>query len=380
MPTELPPPPVRIQVLVGPAVPVPLPREVLEDLRSASVVTTSGTTQSGFELVFDLSPRSPLHTLFLVTGGANIPFVRVVIAVTVAGSTEVLVDGVMTHHQVTGSGQDTRLVVKGKDLTAAMDVIPLDGVPYPAMPPAARVGLALVKYAVFGCVPLVIPSLYEDVPLPIDRIPRHQGTDYAYVRALAEEVGHVFYVEPGPAIGTSRAYWGPEIRLGAIQPALNLGLGTAHDNVTSLEFRFDKEAKELPIVHVQEQVSKVPIPIPIPDVTPLNPMLGLIPPLPPKVTHLRDTAKDNPVVAVMKGIGHAARHSDSVFGSGSLDVARYGRVLRARQLVGVRGAGPAFDGVHYVTSVTHQLERGSYTQSFQLARNALLSTVPRVPV
>jgi hypothetical protein len=46
----------------------------------------------------------------------------------------------------------------------------------------------------------------------------------------------------------------------------------------------------------------------------------------------------------------------------------------------VRGAGPAFDGLFYVTSVTSQLKRGSFTQSFGLARNALLSTIPKVPV
>ena len=54
-------------------------------------------------------------------------------------------------------------------------------------------------------------------------------------------------------------------------------------------------------------------------------------------------------------------------------------MLRSRALVGVRGAGDAFDGLHYVTTVTHQLKRGEFTQSFSLARNALLSTVPAVP-
>ena len=58
-----------------------------------------------------------------------------------------------------------------------MDIIPFDGLPYPAMPPALRVLVALAKYAVFGVVPLVIPSVLEDIPIPIDRIPRHQGTD-----------------------------------------------------------------------------------------------------------------------------------------------------------------------------------------------------------
>ena len=53
---------------------------------------------------------------------------------------------------------------------------------------------------------------------------------------------------------------------------------------------------------------------------------------------------------------------------------RYGRVLKARQLVGVRGAGPAFDGLYYVKSVTHKLKRGEYKQSFTLVRNGLVST------
>jgi len=60
-------------------------------------------------------------------------------------------------------------------------------------------------------------------------------------------------------------------------------------------------------------------------------------------------------------------------------VVRYGRVLRARQLVGVRGAGAAFDGLYYVKSVTHTIKHGNYKQDFTLVRNGLLSTVPRVP-
>ena len=72
-------------------------------------------------------------------------------------------------------------------------------------------------------------------------------------------------------------------------------------------------------------------------------------------------------------------HSDAVFGNGTLDVSRYGHVLQARRLVGVRGAGEAFDGLHYVSSVTSTMRRGDFTQSFSLARNGLLSTLPAVP-
>jgi hypothetical protein len=372
--------PVHLQLLMGPGVPLPAPRVVIDAVQEVKVESGSGDTQSGFELSFRLSNRSPLHTLFLLTGGAMPPVFRVVIAVTHRGSTSVLMDGVMTHHQVrSDTGPTATLTIKGKDLTALMDVIPLDGVPYPAMPPAVRVLIALAKYAPFGCLPMVIPSIVEDVPIPVDRIPRHQGTDYGYIKALADEVGYVFYIDPGPVPGVSKAYWGPEIRVGAPQPALNLALDGPHNNVKTLSFEFDKERKELPILFIQEPVSKAPIPIPVPDVTPLNPPLGAVPPLPPRITLLKDTAKMNPLQAAMRGIAYAGQHSDSVFGTGTLDVARYGHVLRSRQLVGVRGAGEAFDGLYYVTSVSSTLKRGEFSQSFQLARNALLSTIPGVP-
>ena len=55
-----------------------------------------------------------------------------------------------------------------------------------------------------------------------------------------------------------------------------------------------------------------------------------------------------------------------------------GGVLNARSLVGVRGAGHAFDGLYYVKSVTHKIKRGEYKQSFTLTRNGLVSTVPTV--
>lgn len=372
---------VRLQLYVGPAVPIPAPRSVVDAVQEVKVETGSGATQSGFELTFKLSNRSPLHTLFLLTGGAGIPIVRVVIAVTVQGVTTVLIDGVMTNHEVRSDGGPTStLVVKGKDLTAVMDVFPIDGLPYPAMPSALRVLTALAKYAALGLIPVVIPSIIPDIPIPTDRIPRHQGTDYAYIKALADEAGYAFYIDPGPVPGASKAYWGPEVRLGKPQPALNAALDGPHTNVESMQFTFDKERKELPVVYIQEPISKVPLPIPIPDITPLNPPLGLVPPLPPKVKNLNDTAKLNPAAAAMKGLAYASRHSDSVFGTGSLNVVRYGHVLRSRALVGVRGAGEAFDGLHYVSSVSSTLTRGSFTQRFTTARNALLSTVPVVPV
>jgi hypothetical protein len=82
--------------------------------------------------------------------------------------------------------------------------------------------------------------------------------------------------------------------------------------------------------------------------------------------------------AIMIGVAKAAQLAEAVTGDGTLDVLRYGRILKARQLVGVRGAGTAFDGLHYVTSVTHTIKRGEYKQNFKLSRNGLISTIPVV--
>ena len=79
------------------------------------------------------------------------------------------------------------------------------------------------------------------------------------------------------------------------------------------------------------------------------------------------------------GLAKASRTSDVVFGQGSLDVLRYGQLLNARQLVGVRGAGMAFDGLYYVSSVTTKIKRGEIKQDFKLTRNALISITPTVP-
>ena len=136
----------------------------------------------------------------------------------------------------------------------------------------------------------------------------------------------------------------------------------------------------MPVVFIQNKETKMVIPIPVPDISPLNPPLGLIPPLPPKITYLDNTANMSPLQAMLHGMAYVSQHADSVSGSGSIDVLRYGHILKARKLVGVRGVGLAYDGLYYVKSVTHKIKRGKYKQSFMLSRNGLISTIPNIPV
>lgn len=369
---------VHITLLIGPTVPIPVPQVVLDALASVEVTTTAGQN-SGFRLTFTLSNRSPLQTLFLLTGGAEIPLLRVMIIATINGIPQVLMDGFMTDHQISpgsDAGHST-LTVSGEDISVAMKYIDFTGFPFPAMPAEARVATILAKYAMFGVVPVIIPSIMLDVPIPTDKIPRQEGTDFDYVKKLADDSGYVFYFVPGPVPGMNTAYWGPTVRVGIPQPALNFDMDS-YTNVESLNFTYASDQKAQPFVWIQNSTTKVPIPVLLPDVNPLSPALGLVEPMPKRFYEIEGTAKLTPLQAVMIGLAKAADTADVLTGTGSLDVLRYGQPLQARQLVGVRGVGLAFDGLYFVNSVTHHIKRGEYKQDFSLARNGLISTVPLV--
>jgi hypothetical protein len=370
---------INLQLYVGPLVPIPAPRAVMDALTDAEV-TIKDVERSGFQLSFTLSTGSPLHTIFLLAGGSPIPILRVVIVAIFNGSPTVLIDGVVTNTQVSqgSDGRHAVLSVTGEDLTVLMDKIDFSGFPFPALPAEGRVALLLLKYAILGILPLVIPSILIDVPIPITRIPSQKGTDLAYIKALAADAGYVFYIDPGPVVGANIAYWGPQIKVGIPQPALNINMD-AHTNVETLSFTFDNNLNAIPTVYWYEEKSKIPVVVPIPPITPLNPPLGLIPPIPTRLVPVSDDlSKRSLLQAIMIGVGKASQWAEAVTGRGELDVVRYGRILKARQLVGVRGAGLAYDGLYYVKSVTHKIKRGEYKQSFELSRNGLISTVPRV--
>jgi hypothetical protein len=375
---------VQLSLMIGPVIPLTVPRVVLDQLAEVEV-RNDDVGPSGFQLTFSIDKQSPLQILFLLTGGQPLLFMRVVLTVTVNGHATVLIDGVITNNQISpgDKGSNSTLTITGSDLTALMDQSDLSGFPFPAMPPEARVALLLAKYALFGVIPMVIPSILLIMQLPIDQIPGQQGTDLTYIRLLADQVGYVFYIDPGPTPGISKAYWGPQIKVGTPQPALNADMD-AYTNVEGLHFTFDQQKNRIPIVYYSNEETGVSIPVPIPPISPLSPPLGLIAPLPtnlipPDLKPFRDDlAKMSFPQAVMVGMAAAVAGAEAVTCEGSLDVTRYKGVLKARGLVGVRGVGPAFDGLYYVKHVTHKIKRGEYKQNFTLTRNGLVSTVPTV--
>ncbi len=365
-----------LTLLIGPRIPLPAPQPVVDALTSVQVTTSAGQA-SGFQLTFALSKASPLNCVMLPAGYFD-PKIRVIVVVTAGGLPTVLMDGIITRQEISPSsepGQST-LTITGEDLTLLMD-LEEERMCYPGLPAEARVAVICGKYAEYGIIPIPIPTILIDIPNPVEKIPVQSDTDLNYIKQLAGEAGYVFYIEPGPVPGANIAYWGPEIRIGIPQAALSVNMD-AETNVESLSFSLDGQAKTQYTVTVTEPITKIGISIPIPDIGILRPPLALKPVIPLRKKPLPKTAKLNSVKAALMGLSQTAQASDSISGSGSLNVLRYGHILKARQLVSVRGAGITYDGFYYVKSVTHNIKRGEYKQNFTLARDGTIPLTPRV--
>jgi hypothetical protein len=375
---------VQLTLMMGPIIATPVPSTVLDSLAEVEV-DVHDLEPSGFKLTFSVDKQSPLQLLFLLTGGLPPLFMRCIIVATVNGIANVLIDGVVTKNEMSpgDKGSNSTLTLFGRDLTAVMDQSLWTGFPFPACPREVRVMALIAKYSLFGLIPAVMPSLLFDISLPIESIPAQQGTDLHYIKQLADEVGYVFYITTGPEVGTSVAYWGPQVKIGPVQPALNADMD-AYSNVEAMHFEIDREKSKIPLLYSYIQEIGISIPVPIPPIDPLMPPLGAIPPLPtnlypPDISSFRDDlSKVSVPQAIMMGLAAGAESSEAVTCTGSLDVTRYRAILSARQLVGVRGAGYCFDGLYYVKSVSHKIKRGEYKQNFTLTRNGLVSTVQTV--
>lgn len=358
---------------------IPVPQPVIDALTELQVSSTVGS-QGGFQMKFTLGKTSLVNRL--QASGFFDPRKRVIIAVTVNGATEVLMDGIITKQDITPgmAAGKTMLTVTGLDLTALMDFIDFTGIPYPALPEFLIVEAILAKYLVLGVIPLALPASIPTFDNPLHRFIKQQGTDYAYIKILAG-TGAVFYLDPGPKPGQSLAYFGPDLSksFGGPQPALSINFD-ANSNIDSLNFSYDGTLSTQYMVTIIEPNSKLPIPIPVPKLDILQAPLGAHVPPAFKVSQLTPSASEDPAKAALLGLGKLFEAPDAITGSGQLDVLRYGRVFRARQLAAVRGVGSYYDGQYYVKSVTHNIKRGEYKQSFTLARGGVGSSVSTVNI
>ena len=368
---------VHLTLLIGPLMaPMPASLPLMQALQSARVDVRPERT--GFQLSFTLGKLSPLQIL-LASGALDPISTRIVLIVTLSGIPNVICDGVVTQHTVAPSneaGQST-LTLTGEDLSALMDLQQVR-LSYQAMTDAAIVNFILAKYAMYGIVPLVIPPLADSPRNPTDGTISQTTTDLAFIRNLSQNCGYTFYLQPGPIPLQCLAYFGPDVNQSIPQPALAVNLDWA-TNVESLNFSFSGLSKQTTVITILDPFThKIPIPIPLPSIDLLNPPLGarVIPPA--RLRYAEDVANLTTEAAIQRAFGLMREGANSVSANGSLNVMRYGQILRARRMVGVRGAGETHDGFYYVESVTHNIKHGEYKQDFTLVRDGVVSPTPMV--
>lgn len=362
---------IRLMLLVG-----DIPRPASYELMSAITqvqVNTSDETGDGFQISLTLGKDKLQDYTLLKSGDLNV-FSRIIIAVVMGVMPEVLIDGVITNHQISPSddpGMST-LTVTGTDISKMMD-LEESNAPYANQSSSVIVKQLLSNYARYGIIPVLTPT--SDVQSNLESVSWQRETDLACIQRLASTNGFVFYVEP-VSVGSSIAYWGPKTRIGSLQPALSIGMEAA-TNVKSLSFSEEGLAAASVKASFIEPFSKMTIQLPA--VPPLRvPPLVSTPTPSKRVTLLRDTANKGAAAALLEMISAVTNQPDTVSGNGEVDSVRYGHVLRARGLVGVRGTGISYDGIYYVKSVSHRLSRGDYTQSFSLSREGTGALTPMV--
>ena len=367
----MPDPGLRLQLFIGQTVPAPAPYEVVDALIELEV-RNNDRQRDGFQMTFNLGRQGVAQDYALLRGGLLDPPNRVSIMVIIQGMPQVLINGMITRHQVTPSNApgQSQLRVTGEDTGLQLDLEEKSET-YRNMPDSNIVQQILGSYGDF--VPIVTPT--TDAPLETERVVNQQATDLAFIQELARRNGFVFYTEP-LAPGRSNAFWGPRDQPGVPpQPALAMNMGS-DTNVQQLSFDLDALGPVTPQASVFEPLSGMALPIPVPDL--LSPSLSSTPAAPLRSTVLRDTAKLSPIQAALRSLAAAGESSDALSGSGEVDTVLYGRALRSRQQVGVRGAGHAHDGHYYVKQVTHRIKRGEYKQTFALARDGRGATSPVV--
>jgi hypothetical protein len=377
----VPAPGLRLTVLAGTTIPLPLPPDLTARLRSVRL-RESDEERSAFTLTFDAGRSGPLAALDtpVLQGSPVSTFARVVVVVTFGVLPRVLLDGIVTDVALTPGDTPgaATLTVTGEDVSYLLDRVEVDA-EHLALDDYPQVLVILAPYAVHGIAPMAIPPLDMDPPLPIERVPTQHATDLAHLTELAHRHGHVCYMIPGPAPGTSTFYWGPPVRVGVPQRALSVDLGP-DTNVTSLKFRTDALSPVLVDGVVQD--NRTGTALPVRTVASLRPPLAALPLWAVHQGDIRRRKIRESGTATTSTLARAQaevdRSIDAVVAEGEADGARYGDVLRPRGLVGVRGAGWTHDGLWYVRRVEHELAPGSYTQRFTLAREGYGSTVPAV--
>ncbi len=368
---------INLTLLIGENIPRPAPKLLMESLQNVEV-THSDEGYSGFQINFQVgrAGRNDLLDYQIIKNPLLKVFNRVILIIILGASAKVLMDGIITNQQFSPSltpGGST-FTITGDDVSVMMD-LEEKSVKHPTQNEAMIASVLIGNYAKYGLIPEVIAPSLRDQPTLYERIPSQQGTDLKYLKTIAERFAYVFYVTPGPTLGTNTAYWGPPQRKDKAQKALTVNM-ESFSNVDSISFQNNALSARAVKGSVQDRkTNKVHS---LQEYSSDRPSLAAQPALAKQayrqIQQYRETGRDTAQAGARLQAISDQSVGNVVTVTGELDTVRYGSLLKARRLVGLRGVGATYDGLYYVKSVTHKISPGEYKQNFTITRDGIGTT------
>jgi phage protein D len=286
--------------------------------------------------------------------------------------TEVVFDGYLSHVDLRANPATSNLTVELRGVDASYHMHQEEkariwrGKTYEAIASAILDDYEFKKF-------VADPPASGDPPLQVAQ----RATDHSFLRELARRRGYEFYV-----LGAN-AYFRPPDLTTQPQKLIAFRFGD-QTNCDDLELSADGTAPTAASVayfdalegeaRTDRQTDSGLPPLGSQQLSALRGQVNM-----PQTRRIaRGLGFSSPEQAAEYAAGMLRRHAWWVTARGTLNGLRYGRVLRSRKLVTVKGGGPNYNGNYYVRKVRHNLTARTYTMQFELGRNALgrLGTEP----
>lgn len=308
----------------------------------------------------DNSPGTP--------NGSFAPWQRITILGGYDDHPDVLIDGyvagVAPHFQPTAA--ESHLLIWGYDASHAMDIE--DKVV--AWPDQKYSDIARTIFGAYGLTPEVTDT--KVIHRADDNLLIQRGTDWQFLRRLGQRIGFEVLVR-----GASGIFAPPEL---ARTPQKDLAI--AFGDNTSLVWFEPRMVADQPsrFTMARTNVLEKKLETATVDTTPLAALGGrngdalrsgrtLVEGKATAIGPADPTYDLGQMTDVLTG--HRRRADWIVCGEGEIDGSLYASPLRARNTVLMKGLGPTFAGLYYVTEVIHRFTPEDYMQRFKVIRNAV---------
>ncbi|MGH6910740.1 MAG: phage late control D family protein [Phenylobacterium sp.] len=325
---------------------------------------------AAFRLHFDLS-RTFMGDFDAMVVDIFRPLAPIRISVSAGlGVPQTLINGFVRDAQLSVSNQPGRsaLEVSGMDaLGTTMGLVQMPAI-WPSLPDSEVARAIFARYA-------VAPTFVFPTPptrTVVDTTTTQHSKDNAYLRQLAQRNAYEVFIQPDPLIGLDQGHFHPPFTAAPPQGVLSIDFGS-QTNLNSLSVGYQMLQPTGVIGVTIEPKSRAVVPVF--GVVGSEPPMGLEPALfrilPPLVETVEVKDATNPAEAIFGAVARATESSRAIRASGEVDGLKYSRPLLPGLPVLIRGAGRSHSGLYYVTSVSHHISKGGYTQRFQAVRNAV---------